>query len=103
MKKVEQNSFDLYVENFRNGGKTFSVETKRNVESLYINNQLMLMTKNKNKRFNKNKKEMKVIINLFAQVQKNINKHIIQVDWNIKKIEKRFGASKTKLLLCIRP
>lgn len=83
------------MNNFQETGKTFIVETKRNVESLYVNNQLILMTKNKNKRFKKDKEKLKVIINLFAQVQKNVNKHILQVEWNIDKIEKRFGASKT--------
>jgi len=95
VKKVEKNSFDLYVSNFITTGKSFVVETKRNVNSLYYRQQLVLMTKNKNKRFKNNKSQIKTIINLFAQVQKNINIYIKQVDFIIIKVEKRFGSSKT--------
>lgn len=95
MRKVKAKSFNNYIDNFCRENKTFVIESKRNLESLYMNNKLVLMTKNKNNRFGKDKTKLKSIINLFAQVQKSINRYLKQIEFDIQPVEKRFGSSKT--------
>jgi len=95
MRKVKKSSFDSYVDSFCDMRKTFIVESKRNIESLHVNNQMVLMTKNKNKRFNNDSEDINKIFNIFGQVQKNVNKYLKQVQFDVKTIEQRYKSSKT--------
>ena len=71
MREISKETFNFYVLNLCKRGKTFYTETKRDTNGLYIDNRLIILNKNQRKRFTEDKKQLKSMVNIFAQVQKS--------------------------------
>ena len=94
MREISKETFNFYVLNLCKRGKTFYTETKRDTNGLYIDNRLIILNKNQRKRFTEDKKQLKSMVNIFAQVQKSINTHLKQVQFEVPVVEQRFSSSK---------
>jgi len=94
MRNISSSTFSFHVDNLINNNQTFIVENKRDTNSVYVDNKIVLLNKNRKKRYKVNKAHERDMFNFFGQVQKSINKYTVQVDFNIRKIEKRFGSTK---------
>lgn len=94
MRIIKPHNFDAYVENFCLRKKDFVIETKRNTNSMYVDNKLSFIGKMKKQGIEK-KENRKSIISLFAQVQKSVNKFIVDANFDIEKVEDNFKSTKT--------
>lgn len=95
IRKIKPSSFDRYVSSLCEQNRTFVIESKRNVNSLFLNKKMILLTKNENHKFGDDKKKTRSIIHFFGQVQGGINRYLKKIKFDIKPVEKRFNSSKT--------
>lgn len=95
MRKIKSSNFDRYVTNLCQQNRTFVVESKRNVSSLYMNKQMVLLTKNENQKFGEDRKKIQAIIHFFGQVQGGINRHLKKIGFQVEPLKKRYTSSKT--------
>jgi len=96
MRTITPDNFDAYVENFCSRKRDFTIQTKRHTNSMYLNNELQFVGKIKKKSLEK-KETRKLAINLFAQVQKNINSFYKKANFKVEKIKDKHPSTKSKI------
>lgn len=94
MRVIEPIYFDEYIENFCQRKKDFIIETKRSTHTMFLDGGAVFMSKrSKKKKVKKN--NHKAVINLFATVQKSINKYIVDSDFTVEKVKEKCSSTKT--------
>jgi len=94
MRTISPENFEAYVENFSKRKRDFIIQTKRSTTSMYIDNQLQFIGKIKKKSLEK-KGSRKSAINLFAQVQKNVNSFYKKSNYEVEVVKEKYSASKS--------
>jgi hypothetical protein len=94
MRIIEHTEFDDYVENFCSRKKNFIVETKRTTNTMYIDSGVAFMSKGAKKSV-AHKDNRKSVVSLFAQVQKSVNKHIVDTKFKIKAVKPNHPSTKS--------
>ncbi len=94
MRKIDNKKLNKYVESLSAQKKTFVIENKRKVNSILIRGKASILNKTKPNAL-KNKKKNREVINLFSQVAKNVNQHIIDNGLIVPKVRNRHSSTYT--------
>lgn len=95
MFQTDHTDFKSYIDNLSKSRRTFVVESKRTTNSIFVNDKMVLIAKKERKKEKVDKQLHKSAINLFAQVQKSVNRFIKQVDFEVKKVRQLHPSTDT--------
>lgn len=93
MLQFENNDLEIYAENLKRRKKSFRIETKRNEKKIFIDGKRVAKLRTRNTMTPLERDESVKILNVFASVKKSINKYLIQNDFDIPKIKKKYDSS----------
>jgi hypothetical protein len=99
MIQLDISDLDTYKSNLINKKKTFLVQRKRNEMNIYVEGKRIAKFRGKNSMSGVDKEDSKHILNLFATVKKSINKYIVDNDFQIPVIPKKYDSVFTNRLL----
>lgn len=86
MRKLEDKLLNKYIKSMDDTKKSFVVDKKRQVKSVFFGDKCVLINKPKNRiKINKHKKEQ--VVNLISQVSKSVNKFIVENNFEVEEIK----------------
>ncbi len=92
---VSSSDFAAQKEQFITRKKTFCIRKKRGTKMMYLGKDAVSVHKDKKKKSIKDKALNKEIVNLIANVAKNINKFLVQSDFQFEVEEERHSSTWT--------
>lgn len=99
MLHLDTENIDNFKENLLKRKITFTIESKRNEVFFISNGQKIAKADLKNSISLNNKDESKIILNLFANVKKSVNRYIVKQNIYVDKTEKHYDSSFTNRIL----
>ena len=99
MIQLNFSDLDTYKDNLIKRKKSFVVQKKRNEMNILLDGKRIAKFKNNNSISHLQKDESKAILNLFSSVKKSINKHLVDSDFNVKIIPKKYDSTYSNKIL----
>jgi hypothetical protein len=93
--KTDRSDFKIQKEHLEKKKRTFRIHRKRGTRIIYMGASAVAISKEKRKSAIKDKELNKEVINLIANVAKNINKFIVESGFDIEEVEERHGSTWT--------
>ena len=95
MKPIDEETFDFYVNSFTQQKRKFTVEKKRKFKKLLMRGKTILLCKGKAnpKKVEMSREEKNKFFTLSGMVAKSINSYLIKNEFQVEKIEGRYGSS----------
>lgn len=99
MLELSLDDLDIYKLNLIKRKKSFSLERKRNEMNIFCDGKHIAKFKNKNSINHLGKDDGKVILNLFATVKKSINKYLLDSNFKVQRVHKKYDSTYTNRIL----
>jgi len=93
MIELNYKDLDIYKSNLLKRKTSFVIEKKRNEQNILVQGKRIAKFKANNSLSHLQREDSKHILNLFATVKKSINKYILDSNYNIQKVDKKYDST----------
>jgi hypothetical protein len=99
MIQLNISDLDLYKDNLIKRKKSFVVQKKRSEMNIFLDGKNVAKFKSNNSISHLQKEDSKAILNLFSSVKKSINKHLVDTDFKVKIVKKKYDSTYSNKVL----